>query len=41
MIQAPVSELLAKIPGMTIERVNDIVITMKEAFNEEEGSEDE
>ena len=40
VIQAPVSELLAKIPGMTIERVNEIIITMKEAFNEEGADEE-
>jgi transcription termination/antitermination protein NusA len=36
VIQAPVSELLAKIPGMTIEQLNEIVVEMKDAFNEEE-----
>ncbi|MBI5646584.1 MAG: transcription termination/antitermination protein NusA [Ignavibacteriae bacterium] len=39
VIQAPVSELLSKIPGMTIEQLNDIVVEMKNAFNEE-GSDD-
>ncbi|MDH7515487.1 MAG: transcription termination factor NusA [Bacteroidota bacterium] len=41
VIQAPVSELLAKIPGMTIERLNDIVVEMKNAFTEESAEEDE
>jgi len=36
IILAPVSELLAKIPGMTIERINEIVIEMKNAFDEED-----
>ena len=40
VIQAPVSELLAKIPGMTIERINDIIIAMKEAFNEDGADEE-
>ncbi len=35
VIQAPVSELLSRIPGMTIEQLNEIVVQMKEAFNEE------
>jgi N utilization substance protein A len=36
VIQAPVSELLARIPGITIEQINDIVIEMKSAFSEDE-----
>jgi transcription termination/antitermination protein NusA len=35
IIQAPVSELLAKIPGITIEQINEIVVEMKKAFTEE------
>lgn len=36
VILAPVSELLAKIPGISIEQINDIVVEMKKAFAEEE-----
>jgi len=36
VILAPVSDLLAKIPGLSIEQINDIVVEMKKAFAEEE-----
>jgi hypothetical protein len=36
IILAPVSDLLAKIPGISIEQINDIVVEMKKAFAEEE-----
>ncbi len=36
VILAPVSDLLAKIPGISIERINEIVVEMKKAFSEEE-----
>jgi transcription termination/antitermination protein NusA len=36
VIDAPVSELLSKVPGMTIERINEIVLDMKTAFSEAE-----
>ncbi|MFZ1731909.1 MAG: transcription termination factor NusA [Bacteroidota bacterium] len=36
IILAPVSELLSKIPGISIEQINDIVVEMKKAFAEEE-----
>ncbi|MFA6232908.1 MAG: transcription termination factor NusA [Bacteroidota bacterium] len=36
VILAPVSELLAKIPGISIEQINDIVVEMKKAFAKEE-----
>lgn len=40
IILSPVSELLAKVPGLSIEQLNDIVIEMKEAFADE-GEEEE
>ncbi len=36
IILAPVSDLLAKVPGLSIEQVNDIVVEMKKAFTEED-----
>lgn len=36
VILAPVSDLLAKIPGISIERINEIVVEMKKAFSEED-----
>ncbi len=36
IILAPVSELLATIPGITIERINEVIVVMKRAFAEEE-----
>lgn len=36
VILAPVSDLLAKVPGLSIEQINDIVVEMKKAFAEEE-----
>lgn len=36
VILAPVSDLLAKVPGISIEQINDIVVEMKKAFSEEE-----
>jgi N utilization substance protein A len=40
VILAPVSDLLMKIPGMTIEQVNDIVVEMKRAFEEADEEEE-
>lgn len=36
VILAPVSDLLSKVPGLSIEQVNDIVVEMKKAFTEED-----
>ncbi|MCB2204230.1 transcription termination factor NusA [bacterium] len=36
IILAPVSDLLSKVPGLSIEQVNDIVVEMKKAFAEED-----
>ncbi len=36
VILAPVSDLLSKVPGLSIEQINDIVVEMKKAFAEEE-----
>jgi transcription termination/antitermination protein NusA len=36
VILAPVSDILSKIPGITIEQINDVVIEMKKAFTEED-----
>jgi N utilization substance protein A len=36
VILAPVSDLLSKVPGLSIEQVNDIVVEMKKAFAEED-----
>lgn len=40
VILAPVSDLLMKIPGITIEQVNDIVVEMKRAFEEADEEEE-
>jgi transcription termination/antitermination protein NusA len=36
VILAPVSDILARVPGLTIEQLNDIVVEMKQAFEEDE-----
>ncbi|HOJ03987.1 MAG TPA: transcription termination factor NusA [Bacteroidota bacterium] len=36
IILAPVSDILSKVPGITIERINDVVIEMKKAFADED-----
>lgn len=36
VILASVSDLLAKVPGISIEKINEIVVEMKKAFTEEE-----
>jgi len=36
VILAPVSDVLSKIPGISIERINEIVIEMKKAFTDED-----
>ncbi len=36
VILAPVSDVLSKIPGITIEKINEVVIEMKKAFTEED-----
>ena len=36
VILAPVSDLLAKVPGISIEQINEIVVEMKKAFTEDE-----
>jgi transcription termination/antitermination protein NusA len=36
VILAPVSDILSKVPGITIEKINEVVIEMKKAFTEED-----
>lgn len=36
VILAPVSDLLSKVPGISIEQINEIVVEMKKAFTEDE-----
>ncbi len=36
IILAPVSDILSKVPGITIEKVNEVVIEMKKAFTDED-----
>jgi N utilization substance protein A len=36
VILASVSDLLSKVPGLSIEQINDIVVEMKKAFSEED-----
>ncbi|MBR9975747.1 MAG: transcription termination factor NusA [Bacteroidetes bacterium] len=36
VILAPVSDLLSKVPGISIEKINEIVVEMKKAFTDDE-----
>jgi len=40
VVLAPVSEVLQRVPGITIEQLNDAVVEMKKAFEEDESDEE-
>jgi transcription termination/antitermination protein NusA len=40
IVLAPASEVLQRVPGLSIEQLNEAVVEMKKAFEEEEGNDD-